>query len=242
MDYDGTLADFEPTPDIIKPDPTLSELLTALALHPGIRLGVVSGRRLADLCTLLPVRGIWLAGTYGAECLTPQGVFVRRLDKDKIRPILEMIKIEWQKIIAGDPNFHLEDKGVALALHARYAEKRYAEMKLAVARQIIEKLYRPDLMHILDGNKFLEVAPAVANKAAAVKYILEADPWLEAALVYLGDDDKDEVAFQFIRNLGGTSILISQRPVQHTEAHCRLLSPSHAREWLKGLSRCTLSA
>ena len=57
LDYDGTLADFAPTPDHVLPDPELVDLLATLARHPRIRIAVVSGRRLSHVQKLVPVPG-----------------------------------------------------------------------------------------------------------------------------------------------------------------------------------------
>jgi trehalose 6-phosphate phosphatase len=232
LDYDGTLADFEPTPAVINPDPALAILLTHLTGCPGLRLAVISGRQLVHLRALLPVAGMWLAGTYGAEWLTPQDGLIERLDKNKIRPSLDAIKTEWEKLIAGDTRFYLEDKGLALALHAKYVEDHQAAKTLAIARQIIQRFSRPGLSHILDGHKFLEVAPVISDKSQAVKYILDTYPWPDASLIYLGDDDKDEAAFETVRSLGGVSILVSEKR-RDTNADCILESPQQVRQWLE---------
>ena len=71
LDYDGTLAEFAPTPDDILPDPEVIEILTGLRDHPDIWVAVVSGRRLDHIRALLPIPGILLTGTYGIEALTP---------------------------------------------------------------------------------------------------------------------------------------------------------------------------
>jgi len=232
LDYDGTLVDFERTPDIIRPNPGLIGLLTDLAQAAGVRLAVISGRRLADLRALIPVEGIWLAGTYGAEWLTPKGELVERFDRDQLRPTLELIKAEWQALVSGESGFHLEDKGLALALHAKYAEDRLAENKLAAARQTIERFSGPEpFLYILGGHKFLEVAPLICDKGLAVQYLLKMEPWPGAKLVCLGDDDKDEVAFETVRKLGGICILVA-RELRRTKARYFLESPTHVREWL----------
>ena len=46
LDYDGTLAEFAPNPDIVLPDDELIQLLTRLKANPKVDLAVVSGRRL----------------------------------------------------------------------------------------------------------------------------------------------------------------------------------------------------
>jgi trehalose-phosphatase len=239
LDYDGTLADFEPTPATIRPDPTLAALLESLVRLPGLRLASVSGRRLADLRVLLPVPGMWLAGTYGAEWWMPDGTLVKHLDKDdkdNIRPTLDVIKSEWETLIAPEPRFYLEDKGVSLALHGKQVEDHQALTTLTAARRVIESLPRPGL-RILGGEKFLEAAPAGIDKGRAVQYLLEtAAPWPGADLAYVGDDDKDEVAFATVRNLGGANILVSK--TEHpTKADYLLETPQHTRQWLERLAR-----
>jgi trehalose 6-phosphate phosphatase len=47
LDYDGTLADFAPTPEDILPDKALISLIERLVSQPDIRVTVISGRRLA---------------------------------------------------------------------------------------------------------------------------------------------------------------------------------------------------
>lgn len=236
MDYDGTLADFAPTPDVIKPDARLIDLLTDLERRPGIRVVILSGRKLDHLHELLPVQGIWLAGTYGVEWLTPDEKRIDRVDKDNIRPTLDKIKSDWDEEIRDDDTFFLEDKGFSLALHARFADDAQAERVLDVAREKADQRLEADQLGILGGHKFLEVAPRLADKGKAVDYLLEHNPWPDAMLVYLGDDDKDQRAFETIEERGGISILISDQPVD-SHVHCRFESPDHVRQWLKKIIR-----
>jgi trehalose 6-phosphate phosphatase len=67
LDYDGTLAEFAPTPEHVDPDPDLIELLNRLAGQARLRIAVISGRRLSHVQSLVPVPGVLLAGTYGVE-------------------------------------------------------------------------------------------------------------------------------------------------------------------------------
>ena len=92
LDYDGTLADFAPTPEHVVPDPAVADLISRLARHPCFRVAVVSGRRLSHIQKLVPVPGILLAGTYGIELQTPEGVCIDRLDYDCLRPALAALK------------------------------------------------------------------------------------------------------------------------------------------------------
>jgi trehalose-6-phosphatase len=49
--------------------------------------------------------------------------------------------------------------------------------------------------------------------------------------IYLGDDDKDEEAFEIIHEMGGLAILVSPEP-RRSRADFRLDSPADVRLWL----------
>ena len=236
LDYDGTLADFAPTPEHVDPEPELVDLLTRLANQPRLRLAVISGRRLSHVRRLVPVPGILLAGTYGVELQTPEGEQIDRLDYHAVRPVLEAVKPEWAGLIAGRDGFFLEDKDWALALHARFAEEKESEQVLAAARAIATEAIQPTegMFRILGGHKFLEIGPSLAHKGRTVEYLLKSDPWPGALPLYLGDDDKDEEAFGVIKAKGGMAILVAAQP-RDTAADFRLESPQAARRWLETL-------
>ena len=241
LDYDGTLADFAPTPDDILPDPELIELLTRLRRRPTMRAAVVSGRRLAHVRALLPVAGLPLAGTYGIEYLLEDGERVDRLDYAAIRPTLERIKPGWAALIEGRQGYYLEDKGWTLAIHARYADEQDASQRLARARWVAAGEAAADVFRILGGDKFLEVGPRMADKGQAVDYLLERYPWEGALPVFLGDDDKDERGFAAVKGRGGVGILVSKTP-RETQAALRLEGPESVRQWLRDLVKSATDA
>jgi trehalose 6-phosphate phosphatase len=237
LDYDGTLADFAPTPEHIYPDPELVDLLSRLVQQPRLRVAVVSGRRLSHVQKLVPVPGLLLAGTYGVELQTPEGDRIDRLDYGSIRPTLEALKPQWAALIAGRDGFFLEDKGWALALHARFADERETERVLAEARPMAVDAIReaPELFRLLGGHKFLEIGPKLAHKGRTVEYLLDRYPWPGALPLYLGDDDKDEEAFGVIKGRGGIAVLVAAQ-ARDTRADFRLESPQAARQWLGRLT------
>jgi trehalose 6-phosphate phosphatase len=237
LDYDGTLADFAPTPDQIEPNPQLIALVDGLARKPAIRVTILSGRRLQDLRLLLPVDGIFLAGTYGLEILLPSGKIIHRVEYDRFRPLLEMIKPHWERLIRGKKSFFLEDKGWAMALHARFAEEKDAEDVMTRARESLTAGFPADKFRILDGHRFLEIAPLLANKREAVAYLLSEYPLAGAHLLYIGDDDKDEEAFPLIHANGGIAVKVLQpsQASRATVAEFCFESTAETLRWLKQL-------
>jgi len=237
LDYDGTLADFAPTPDHILPDPALIHLIEGLARKPGIRVSILSGRRLSHLRQLLPVAGIILAGTYGIELLEESGQMIQRLQYEKLRPALEAIKPEWHQLIQGRDGFFLEDKGWTLALHARFASDDEAEQVLPRAMEVVNAAPLAREFRILGGHRFLEIAPRLASKRETVEYLLSHYSLPDARLLYIGDDDKDEEAFPLIHAHGGIAVKVFQ-PSQSalpTTADFSLASPAETRDWLQQL-------
>jgi len=237
LDYDGTLADFAPTPDHIEPNKKVIDLLQRLAREPGIRLTIISGRRLNDIQTLLPVSGIFIGGTYGIELALPSGEVLHRVDYDEVRPVLDQIKPRWESIIAARQGFFLEDKGWTLALHARFAVDSEADDVLIQARQVIVSTIPADRFRILDGHKFLEIAPRLANKRETFLDLLQRLPLPGAQMLYMGDDDKDEEAFVAVQANHGVAVKVVQpsQVYQKTEADFLLASPQAANDWLESL-------
>jgi trehalose-phosphatase len=208
-----------------------------LAQTPRLRIAVVSGRRLSHVQRLVPVPGILLAGTYGIELLTPEGERIDRLEYDTIRPTLETLKPQWTDLVAGRKGFFLEDKGWALALHARFADAHESDRILAEARRMAAEASGPaasDLFRLLGGHKFLEIGPQLAHKGRTVEYLLVEYPWSGSLPIYLGDDDKDEEAFAAIKAQGGIAIVVAPVP-RETRADLRLPSTQAARRWLSTL-------
>jgi trehalose-phosphatase len=235
LDYDGTLAEFAATPDIIKQDSKLIDLVRRLADNPKCRLAIISGRRLGHIQRLMPVSGIWLAGTYGIEIRLPDSSEIDRLDYASIRPFLDKLKPKWEKIIAEREGFYLEDKGWTLAIHARYVKQNQSEQVISRARaEAMEVSDNPGL-HLMGGEKFLEISPVGADKGEAVDYILGQDPFPGSLPVYIGDDDKDERAFEAIKRHQGVAIVVASEP-RPSVAECRIRTISSVRSWLENLA------
>lgn len=232
LDYDGTLADFAPTPDVVIPDPQVISLLKQLALQPELYLAVISGRKLEHIRVLVPVQGIWLAGTYGIELQAPSGENKERLDYAFVRPILDEIKPLWQSILAESSGFFLEDKGWTLAIHARYAADEQADRVLKAAAQAAKERITGTDFKLLGGHRFLEVSPKLADKGLTVKYLLGASSVQNVMPVYIGDDDKDIRAFPIVQSNGGLALLVGNEH-QAPAADGGVESPAEVRKWLE---------
>ncbi len=236
LDYDGTLVPIARTPDEARPDAPLLKLLSGLAERPTLLITVLSGRPLSSLQTMLPIPDLILAGTYGIEVEMPGKGVVIRVDPVPLRPTIEQVKSAWAQLIAGRDGFLLEDKWLAVALHARFAGSADADVVLPRARAAATQSIRTDHFRILQGERFLEVAPAAAHKGQTVEWLLGQYPFPGVLPIYCGDDDKDEEAFAVVRQRGGIPIIVGQG--QHTtQAAYRFDSPDAVRDWLQLLGK-----
>lgn len=238
LDYDGTLADFATTPDEILPDQALISLIQQLVSQPDIRVTVISGRRLAHVQTLIPVPNILIAGTYGLELRTTNGDTIHRVDYEEVRPLLDELKEEWGQLLNGRDGFFLEDKGWTLAIHAKdAAEEEAADVLPQAHRQanLLMEQASNDLFRLQGGHRFLECGPRAADKKRTVEHILSTYSWDgDPLLVYLGDDDKDEVAFEAIQAHEGVVGAVGDR-LRNSAADCWLPSPQAVRQWLQAV-------
>jgi len=234
LDYDGTLAVFAPTPDVVLPDDRVIGLISQLADSPNVRVSIVSGRRLGHIRELLPLKNILLAGTYGVEMQTPDGKEIHQIAHDTIRPTLDSLKPRWQKLIEGKEGFYLEDKGWALAIHARNAEEKQGLGVLESAEKMLTQDVLGEHFQKIHSYRFLEIGPHNADKGHALRYLFDKFHWKDSIPMYIGDDDKDEEAFQVINEHNGVSILVAKEP-RKTEAKFILSSPAEVHQWLENV-------
>ena len=235
LDYDGTLADFSKHPDIVEPNPDVNELLKGLVECESITPAIISGRRLSHIQKLIPIQNILLAGTYGLEIQLPGGKVIHRLDLNEIRPHLEKLKPQWQGMIDDNSSLFLEDKGWALAIHARYADDQIVDAILTAAEKAANNSLPGSVFQIKPGYKFLEASPKLANKGHCVQYLMNILPITGKTLIYMGDDDKDEEAFEVVHSHGGFAIRVYSNVINNPIEDWRLENPESARRWLWGI-------
>ena len=234
LDYDGTLASFAPTPDIILPDDKVITLIKQLVAAEGILPAVISGRRLAHIQKLLPIPGLLMGGTYGIEMQFPDGTEITTLPFKTVRPLLEKLLPRWQALTDHGKDFYLEDKGWSLAIHGRFADPQESHLLMAEAYAEAQELPPGDTFRIISGERFLEIAPKAASKKLTIMRIIETMTPDDALCISIGDDDKDEEAFAALPPKRGFAVRVSSEPVD-SKAHYRLAGPDQVQKFLDDL-------
>ncbi len=234
LDYDGTLEDFAETPGIIAPDGVLISLMKKMVERQGMLPAIISGRRLSEIESLLPVDGLFMGGCYGIEMRLPNGSYRAAVPLAQVRPTVERLLPHWKALVEGRKGFILEDKVWSIALHARFALKDEAQRVLGIAVKAAEAVGIEKGFRLLGGERFLEYLPVQANKAIAVSWVLDEMTPDDALVVYFGDDEKDEEAFRLVLDRGGYAVHVGIERTK-TCAQFSLTSPIHLRAWLADL-------
>ncbi len=235
LDYDGTLVPIASTPTEAVPDADLLDLLRFVAERPALRTVILSGRPLDDLRKMLPVHGLILAGLYGVEMLLGENTVLREPPRDSKPESIAELRKRWTKLTGGLNGFLLEDKGQALALHARWADAEQADHILSEARDLATAVIDTQAFRILDGDRYVEVAPVTADKGATVDWLLTQYPIADDLPVGFGDDNKDEAAFAAIQRHGGLAVGVGYR-YELPNVDGRVQSPEEARGWLRAFA------
>lgn len=221
LDVDGTLIEIAHTPDAVRVDAVLLELIARLHRASGGAVALVSGRALSDLEHRLGALRLPLAGQHGLERRDAAG----RLWIHAAPPAAKCaIKEALAPVLARHPGLLLEDKGLTLALHYRQAPHL-----AAYAHRLMVRLAAAAGLEVQLGKRVAEVKPVGIDKGTAVAEYLAESPFRERRPVFIGDDLNDEHGFAEVNGLDGISIKVGQG---RSCARFRLRDVAAVRRWL----------
>ena len=226
-DFDGTLSELVPTPTEAVMSDAVRAGLESVASHPSMIVGIVSGRRLADVRVRAGRAAQFYAGLHGLEIAGPDEVFVHPA-LAAAAPVVRDLARAAAATLASIPGVLIEDKTFSLACHVRQAVPDDAARALEAFSDLAESAIERGVLRLLPGKSVHELVPSVDwHKGRAVEWIRAraagraGDP---LPVIYLGDDRTDEDAFA---SLGPDDIAIGIGPRPHTHLiQWRLAGPA----------------
>jgi len=226
LDVDGTLLEIAATPDAVRVDDHLRQLLSEVSRALDGAVALVSGRAIAALDELFAPQRWPAAGLHGIERRDARGRLHRCAPA---RARLDEARLHLLYLAARTPGILLEDKGAAIAVHYRAAP----EIEPTLRRVLGEVAARlaPDY-HLLEGKQVFELKPAFATKADAVQAFMREAPFAGRRPIYVGDDITDLDGFAAVERVGGLSVAVGDR----VQAQLRVASPRDVRALLADLS------
>ena len=228
LDFDGTLVDLAATPNAIKVDPGLDDVMAQLAWHLNGAVAVITGRPIEAIDKHLNGAVRAVAGIHGAERRTSLGHVIH---SDFPSAALDPAREQMAAFCRQNPGLRAEDKGVSIALHFRSVPALGAE-----ARRIVDECAAGShgQLERLDGNMVVELKPATARKATAMSAFMNEPPFAGRRPVFVGDDLTDESAFVAVSQTNGYGVIVGARTP--TAATTRLLSVAAVHTWLTTLN------
>lgn len=224
LDIDGTLVDFQASPQAVQFDADVRRILQALRRTHGGAVALISGRPLSDIDRLMPSRRRFpAAGQHGTERRTASGRLYRHaaasVPLDHVRAALEAA-------ISAYPALRIENKGQSIALHYRL------KPSLArVAARVMKHMQRISgpAFSLQHGKCVVELIPSGRHKGLAIREFLHEPPFAGRLPIFIGDDVTDERGFEVVNRLGGVSIKVG---AGHTRAHWRFPDTGAVLAWL----------
>ena len=234
LDFDGTICEFEPEPGMVWLKSSRRDALRALAKSGRVTVGIVSGRRVADVRERSgPIGDAWFAGLHGLEIEGFDRHFIHPR-VDEARGLLGLLGRALRVQTADLPGVLIEDKELSLALHVRRAHPDDKIKADAAFLRMVLPHIDDGTLRLMPGSNVSELLPNIPwTKGDAVTWIREAEQKRRGeapVIVYVGDDVTDEDAFA----VAGPerSIMVGPRPSKIAQ---RLENPAAVEEFVRRL-------
>ena len=219
LDFDGTLVDIAPAPDLVLVPDSLRESLAELCGRLDGAVAIVTGRPLDQIDHFLPGLPLAVAAEHGANFRRP-GAAPTQV---KLPPIPAGWLTEADRAANEHEGVVVERKKTGFVLHYRAAPDTGPAL-----RHILDNLLgeQPGPYHILPAKMAWEVRADGADKGSAVETLMRDPPFAGREPYFIGDDVTDQHGIDAAIRLGGTGLMV---PDAFGE-------PAHVREWLRRLA------
>jgi trehalose 6-phosphate synthase/phosphatase len=191
LDYDGTLVNFELTPESARPTERLLTILEGLSGKKNVRLAIITGRSRESIEPFVGHLPIDIIAEHGAVMkISSNWIASPRHSagwKTEIKKLL-------QKYVSDCESSFVEEKEFALCWHYRTCEEKEGWLK---SRQLIAELGKMNSgFRVIDGNKVVEVAIKNIDKGIAAGWMVNQEDY--DFVLSVGDDRTDEDMFSVL--------------------------------------------
>lgn len=201
FDFDGTLVEIAPRPELVAVEPKVREVLEGLAVKYDGAVAIVTGRPLDAVDGFLAPIQLATAAEHGSIRRDATGAL--HVDEGNAEAVEAAYAILRPFAEAND-GMILERKRSSIAIHYRQRPDLAGPCEGLVQEAVAQN---PALV-ILPGKMVFELKPKGVDKGEAVRAFLGEAPFQGRTPVFMGDDVTDEHAFEVVNALGGLSIKI----------------------------------
>jgi trehalose-phosphatase len=237
-DYDGTLAQIVGRPEDAVLSASVRQKLQALAGKSEISVGVISGRRLTEVASLVAIEGIYYSGNHGLEIEGPGLKYVHPL-AGTARATMQNLAAQLAEALENIDGVIIQQKGLSVSVHYRLAKPDKEDAVTGAVKRITAPHVDMGEIRVYPMKKVWEIRPPVNwDKGKAVEFIgreIKTNLKLSSLLtIYLGDDTTDEDAFKVLHRPDGWSIFIGGEKASSSADYC-LNSVPEVEEFLDRL-------
>lgn len=201
LDYDGTLRELAPRPDLARPTSELLGLLRDLTRLPATQVHVVSGRDRTTMGAWFEGLDVYLCADHGFWARAPGGEWCAPGDVDlSWRP---QVRAMLESVAADVPRTFVEEKAVSVAWHYRLAELDYGQWRARELQHVLEVALAGEPVEVIPGRAVVEVRAAGVNKGNYARHVLSENPG-SAFVLAIGDDRTDDDLFRAVQRHGPT--------------------------------------
>jgi trehalose-phosphatase len=199
-DFDGVLAPIVERPQDARALPESMAAQDRLAGLPATHVALVSGRSLESLRSVSQAGPqLRLIGGHGSES-DDAGAAGETILPEAGRELLAHLAAALAEISAAHPGTEVEGKPTSVAMHTRRCTRPVAA---AVARAVLDGPGGWPGVHLLQGKEVFELSVSTATKGTALQALRSRLGIGPGAVIYLGDDVTDELAFGALDQTGG---------------------------------------
>lgn len=194
LDYDGTLVPICKEPSQAQLSPDTKKLLRDLSLNPRFSVGIISGRSLKEIRTLVGSKRLFYAGNHGFEMVFQSRVWTHPALQE-FTAALKKVTRELHDRTRDIAGIYIEDKKMTVSIHYRNVTDQSPGTILTRIAEALEPF--PQHFTIARGKKVFEVRPRIDwDKGKAVEEVTRLCAFTTKPLkIYIGDDQTDEDAF-----------------------------------------------
>ncbi len=222
-DYDGTLAQIVGRPRDAVLSASVRQELQALAGKSEISVGVISGRRVAEVKSLVAIEGIYYSGNHGLEIEGPGLKYVHP-QAEAARAMMQDLGAQLAEALENIDGVIIQEKGLSVSVHYRLAKPDKEDAVTSAVKRITAPYVDKGEIRVYPMKKVWEIRPPLDwDKGKAAEFIgrkIKVNLKLPRLLtIYLGDDTTDEDAFRVLHRPDGWSIFVGGEKAASSAAY-----------------------
>ena len=234
IDYDGTLREFEPLPQLAEPGKETLSLLKSLSRIDRLSTYIISGRKAEDLEKWLGDLDITLIAEHGFRLREP-GHDWRTLKEGIDLSWMEKVHDIFTQYVSTTPGSFIERKSASIVWHYRRSEPEFGSWKAQQLSANLMEILANEPAVVQHGQLIVEVASDQIDKGEVLRRFLERERF--DCVLCAGDDKTDETMFR----LSDPRIISIKIGKGETHACHRLASPAELHDLLSKIVRAARS-